>query len=204
MITKELKHTLDSLHSVVHEQARELVKTWKTANDRIINEIFELSEEENDELQQIADEAKGKLFTLLFGPLYHHYVSQYVLDQDYFEEEEQFIEDLSKYYNLCIKNQLIKLCDHPEWFNDMLTIWDNNPEEPHTAIRNYLSHVQLNGLLENTKIVHVSFNGDEPKPGFYFEIPKDPNMYLILGILDEDERPRTVLLGKPKFNPQLN
>lgn len=43
-----------------------------------------------------------------------------------------------------IKNQLIKLCDHPEWFNDMLTIWDNNPEEPHTAIRNYLSHVQLN------------------------------------------------------------
>ena len=23
-----------------------------------------------------------------------------------------------------IKNQLIKLCDHPEWFNDMLTIWE--------------------------------------------------------------------------------
>lgn len=100
MITKELKHTLDSLHSVVHEQARGLVKTWKTANDRIINEIFELSEEEDDELQQIADEAKGKLFTLLFGPLYHHYVSQYVLDPDYFEKEEQFTEDLSKYYNL--------------------------------------------------------------------------------------------------------
>lgn len=100
MITEELKHILDSLPSEIHEQARELVKTWKTANDRIINETFELSEEENDELQQIADEAKGKLFTLLFGPLYHHYVSQYVLDQDYFEEEEQFIEDLSKYYNL--------------------------------------------------------------------------------------------------------
>ena len=100
MITEELKHTLDSLPSEIHEQARELVKTWKTDNDRIINEIFELSEEEDDEIQQIADEAKGKLFTLLFGPLYHHYVSQYVLDQDYFEEEEQFIEDLLKYYNL--------------------------------------------------------------------------------------------------------
>ena len=98
MITEELKHTLDSLPSEIHEQARELVKTWKTANDRIINEIFELSEEE-DESQQIA-EARDKLFTLLFGPLYHHYVSQYVLDQDYFEEEEQFIEDLLKYYNL--------------------------------------------------------------------------------------------------------
>lgn len=58
-----------------------------------------------------------------------------------------------------IKNQLIKLCDHPEWFDNMLEIWDNNPEEPHTAIRNYLSHVQLNGLLENTKIVHISING---------------------------------------------
>ena len=100
MITEELKHILDSLPSEIYKQARELVKTWKTDNDRIINEIFELSEEENDELQQIADEAKGKLFTLLFGPLYHHYVSHYVLDQDYFEEEEQFIEDLSKYYNL--------------------------------------------------------------------------------------------------------
>lgn len=100
MITEELKHTLDSLSSGVHEQARELIKTWKTSNDRIINEVFELSEEENDELQQTADEARGKLFTLLFGPLYHPYVSQYVLDQDYFEEEELFIENLSKYYNL--------------------------------------------------------------------------------------------------------
>lgn len=100
MITEELKYILDSLPSEVHEQARELVKTWKTADGRIVKEISELSEEDADELQQIADEAKGKLFTLLFGPLYHHYVSQYVLDQDYFEEEEQFIEDLLKYYNL--------------------------------------------------------------------------------------------------------
>ena len=30
MITEELKHTLDSLPSEIHEQARELVKTWKT------------------------------------------------------------------------------------------------------------------------------------------------------------------------------
>lgn len=103
-----------------------------------------------------------------------------------------------------IQQQLKKLCDNPNWYKDMLISWDKNPRNQREAIYNYLSHVQLNGLLENTKIVHVSFNGDEPKPGFYFEIPKDPNMYLILGILDEDERPHTVLLGKPKFNPQLN
>lgn len=103
-----------------------------------------------------------------------------------------------------IQQQLKKLCDNPNWYYDMLISWDKNPRNQREAIYNYLSHVQLNGLLENTKIVPVSFNGDEPKPGFYFEIPKDPNMYLILGILDEDERQRTVVLGKPKFNPQLN
>lgn len=32
-----------------------------------------------------------------------------------------------------IKNQLIKLCNHPEWFNDMLISLDNNPEEPHNG-----------------------------------------------------------------------
>ena len=37
-----------------------------------------------------------------------------------------------------------------------------------------------------------------------FILSQNPNIYLILGILDEDKRPRTVLLGKPKFNPQLN
>ena len=26
-----------------------------------------------------------------------------------------------------IKNQLIKLCDNPEWFNDMLNTWDFKP-----------------------------------------------------------------------------
>jgi hypothetical protein len=33
-----------------------------------------------------------------------------------------------------IKNQLIKLCNHPEWFNDMLISLDNNPEEPHIRL----------------------------------------------------------------------
>lgn len=104
-----------------------------------------------------------------------------------------------------IKNQLIKLCDHPEWFNDMLISLDNNPEEPHTAIRNYLSHVQLNGLLENTQIVFTFIDGDM-KPAFYFEIPRDTNRYLILEILDEAGYPHCCLLGQPKqmFNPQLN
>lgn len=42
----------------------------------------------------------------------------------------------------------------------------------------YLSHVQLNGLLENTQIVFTFIDGDM-KPTFYFEIPRDTNRYNI-------------------------
>ena len=62
-----------------------------------------------------------------------------------------------------------------------------------------LSHVQLNGLLENTQIVFTFIDGDM-KPAFYFEIPRDTNRYLILGILDEAGYPHCCLLGQPKQN----
>lgn len=67
------------------------------------------------------------------------------------------------------------------------------------------SHVQLNGLLENTQIVFTFIDGDM-KPAFYFEIPRDTNRYLILGILDETGYSHCCLLVQPKqmFNPQLN
>lgn len=52
-----------------------------------------------------------------------------------------------------IQQQLKKLCDNPNWYDDMLISWDKNPRNQREAIYNYLSHVQLNGLLENTQIV---------------------------------------------------
>lgn len=64
---------------------------------------------------------------------------------------------------------------------------------------NYLSHVQLNGLLENTQIVFTFIDGDM-KPAFYFEIPRDTNRYLILGIFDEAGYPHCCPLGQPKTN----
>lgn len=51
-----------------------------------------------------------------------------------------------------IQQQLKKLCDNPNWYDDMLISWDKNPRNQREAIYN-LSHVQLNGLLENTQIV---------------------------------------------------
>lgn len=83
-----------------------------------------------------------------------------------------------------IQQQLKKLCDNPNWYDDMLISWDKNPRNQREAIYNYFSHVQLNGLLENTQIVFTFIDGDM-KPAFYFEIPRDTNRYLILGILDE-------------------
>ena len=79
-------------------------------------------------------------------------------------------------------------------------VFDNIPVN-----NNGQTHVQLNGLLENTQIVFTFIDGDM-KPAFYFEIPRDTNRYLILGILDEAGYPHCCLLGQPKqmFNPQLN
>lgn len=93
-----------------------------------------------------------------------------------------------------IQQQLKKLCDNPNWYDDMLISWDKNPRNQREAIYNYLSHVQLNGLLENTQIVFTFIDGDM-KPAFYFEIPRDTNRYLILGILDEAGYSHCCLLG---------
>lgn len=41
----------------------------------------------------------------------------------------------------------------------MLISWDKNPRNQREAIYNYLSHVQLNGLLENTQIVFTFIDG---------------------------------------------
>lgn len=60
----------------------------------------------------------------------------------------------------------------------MLISWDKNPRNQREAIYNYLSHVQLNGLLENTQIVFTFIDGDM-KLAFYFEIPRDTNRYNI-------------------------
>ena len=58
-----------------------------------------------------------------------------------------------------IQQQLKKLCDNPNWYDDMLILWDKNSRNQREAIYNYLSHVQLNGLLENTQIVFTFIDG---------------------------------------------
>jgi hypothetical protein len=58
MITiEEFKQAIDSLSPEVHNQAKELVKTW-TENMNRISEEPKLSIDESDELEQIADEGQ--------------------------------------------------------------------------------------------------------------------------------------------------
>lgn len=76
-----------------------------------------------------------------------------------------------------IKNQLIKLCDNPEWFNDMLNTWDFKPERESQAIKEYLSNVLLNGKLENTHIERIELQGRMVSV-FMFDIPGSPGIFL--------------------------
>lgn len=106
-----------------------------------------------------------------------------------------------------IKNQLIKLCDNPEWFNDMLNTWDFKPERESQAIKEYLSHVLLNGKLENTHIERIELQGRMVSV-FMFDIPGDPvYSYIITGVIDQNRNLTCILFRqrhKPTFNPQLN
>lgn len=78
-----------------------------------------------------------------------------------------------------IKNSLIKLCDNPEGFNDMLNTWDFKPERESQAIKEYLSHVLLNGKLENTHIERIEMGG-RMVSAFIFDIPKDPLYFYVI------------------------
>ena len=103
-----------------------------------------------------------------------------------------------------IKNQLIKLCDNPEWFNDMLNTWDFKPEKESQAIKEYLSHVLLNGKLENTHIERIELQG-RMVSAFIFDIPKDPlYFYVIVGVLDQNHNLTCVLLRNMKPTITIN
>lgn len=96
----------------------------------------------------------------------------------------------------------------------MLNTWDFKPERESQAIKEYLSHVLLNGKLENTHIERIELQGRELQgrmvSAFIFDIPKDPlYFYVIVGVLDQNHNLTCVLLRNIKptqsdFNPQLN
>lgn len=91
----------------------------------------------------------------------------------------------------------------------MLNTWDFKPERESQAIKEYLSHVLLNGKLENTHIERIELQGRMVSV-FMFDIPGDPvYFYIIAGVIDQNRNLTCVLLRNIKptqsdFNPQLN
>lgn len=77
-----------------------------------------------------------------------------------------------------IQQQLKKLCDNPNWYDDMLISWDKNPRNQREAIYTCTTKWV-------TRKHSDSFYIHRWRHAFYFEIPRDTNRYLILGILDE-------------------
>lgn len=88
----------------------------------------------------------------------------------------------------------------------MLNTWDFKPERESQAIKEYLSHVLLNGKLENTHIERIELQGRMVSV-FMFDIPGDSvYFYIIAGVIDQNHNLICILFRhhKPNFNPQLN
>lgn len=84
----------------------------------------------------------------------------------------------------------------------MLNTWDFKPERESQAIKEYLSHVLLNGKLENTHIERIELQG-RMVSAFIFDIPKDPlYFYVIVGVLDQDRNLTCVLLRNITDTPK--
>ena len=87
----------------------------------------------------------------------------------------------------------------------MLNTWDFKPERESQAIKEYLSHVLLNGKLENTHIERIELQGRMVSV-FIFDIPGDPVYFYIIAGVIQNHNVICILFRHHKrtFNPQLN
>lgn len=54
-----------------------------------------------------------------------------------------------------IQQQLKKLCDNPNWYDDMLISWDKNPRNQREAIYNFVGYTDSETLPGHQKICSV-------------------------------------------------
>lgn len=77
-----------------------------------------------------------------------------------------------------IQQQLKKLCDNPNWYDDMLISWDKNPRNQREAIYNYLDHVPLHfktiqDIKDYFELVHIETQELTANGGFKTAILKE-------------------------------
>lgn len=97
MINENLELALSKLDDEKVQKIKENVRIFMENTNRIAEDP-DLTSEEEDELDEIAYDAKDEVLEILFGPIFSYFTSQYIDSDHYWDNEELFIEDLYEYY----------------------------------------------------------------------------------------------------------
>jgi hypothetical protein len=95
MISKELKSQIN----ILRETNPEYIQTLKdvvTASYKA--ELQAIKPSSTEEEEQLNIELKDIVLKILFGPFYNYFVSEYVVLDTIWEEQDQLIEDLYYYF----------------------------------------------------------------------------------------------------------
>jgi hypothetical protein len=95
MINEELKSQL----SILKETNPEYIQTLKDAVTASYKaELQAIKPSSTEEEEQLSIELRDIVLRILFGPLYLHFVSAYVVSDTIYEEQDTLIEDLYFYF----------------------------------------------------------------------------------------------------------
>ena len=98
MISKELKSQL----SILKETNPEYIQTLKDAITASYKaELQAIKPSSTEEEEQLNIELKDIVLKILFGPFYNYFVSEYVVSDTIWEEQDKLIEDLYYYFKSC-------------------------------------------------------------------------------------------------------
>lgn len=121
MISKELKSQIN----ILRETNPEYIQTLKDSiTESYKAKLQSIKPSSTEEEEQLNIELKDIVLNMLFGPFYNYFVSDIIVSDTIWEEQDQLIEDLYYYFkswhHIFIQQQLKKLCDNPNWYDDML------------------------------------------------------------------------------------
>lgn len=95
MISKELKSQL----SILKETNPEYIQTLKDSiTESYKAKLRSIKPSSTEEEEQLNIELKDIVLNMLFGPFYNYFVSEYVVSDTIWEEQDKLIEDLYYYF----------------------------------------------------------------------------------------------------------
>lgn len=96
MISKELKSQINILREINPKYIQVLKDSITESYKAKLQSIKPSSTEEEEQLNI---ELKDLVLKILFGPFYNYFVSEYVVSDTIWEEQDKLIEDLYYYFN---------------------------------------------------------------------------------------------------------